>query len=151
MKYFTKYIPVEGRPEPGDIIIKDGKLSKVGCHGLGSATKWKKAKLFVCSRDIEVGDKVNGDIDAFNLGIVTKIEGVVAWVKENTTNREEDWMKSSLYKVVGEVSPGAIWVKEGDEFEREELFAHGVGHNWSEEFSGSLKFKIKCPTCKSFH
>jgi hypothetical protein len=70
--------------------------------------------------------------------------------------------KLYLYKdseQVGLISPKAIWVKEGDEFDEEDtkkVCVLGENHcvEWiegREEKGYKPSFLIKCPTCKKFH
>lgn len=137
-KYFTKYLPVEDEIKEGDKIYfkHDGSRGLMNERGL---PKWvidkckergyKTGKLFICTKDIKVGDKVvkdasnwkSNDFDSWGRGegeaevlevipdIDLRWEGGRAW---------EDLKQ--ILKVVGEVSPKAEWVKEG--------------HTWGEDF-----------------
>lgn len=88
--------------------------------------KEKKVKFFLCSRDIQVGDRVNGEADAYNLGTITRFDKIenaeIVWILEDEDGKEHDWIKSSIYKVIGEISPDATWVKEGDEFDTYRIY-----------------------------
>jgi hypothetical protein len=81
-KYFAKYLPVEG--------------------------EIKKVKLFLCSRNIEVGDKYyyNG----------TETDICDSEIRLEQIKEQEEKHGQKRFKVIGEISPEAIWVKEGDEF-----------------------------------
>lgn len=84
----------------------------------------KKVKLFLCSRDIQAGDIVkaheanNSYVDVEYIGespscgdrCVVKSKGIIMSIH-----------KLAVFKVVGEISPEATWVKEGDEFGETEL------------------------------
>lgn len=72
----------------------------------------------------------------------------MAWEKKIETNNT---LKTT--KVIGEVSKGASWVKEGMKFEHSELFLNGLGQNWNSEtpLPQNHIVKIMCPTCKTFH
>jgi len=140
-KYFAKYLPVEGE-------IKDDDMSQYNnitgihsgwaehCKGLA-----RRVKLFLCSRDIEPGDKVYSDFDNGYLGIAKK--------KSEGFN----------FKMIGEISPEATWVKEGDEFDEEdvkEIWWHPKGN--CETFpprNPNQTHKIKrfliLGPCKCFH
>lgn len=117
MKYFAKYLPVEGG-------IKEGDYVDIGSQVIIYSTKWqktiskynpKKVKLFLCSRDIQVGDTVwNGR------------KGLLVFEDESEGRPEGNWMHLSAitihdFKSIGEISPDATWVKEGDEFSKEEI------------------------------
>lgn len=104
-KYFTKYLPVEGEIKNGDkYVTEDGILrdttyqTEDGRGGTIDRTHDKKVKLFLCSRDIQVGDKV-----------IDSIDGKEYEVKSG-------FLPPEMVKVIGEISPEAKWVKEGDEF-----------------------------------
>jgi hypothetical protein len=64
-------------------------------------------KLFLCSKDIQVGDKVMDE------------KGQIYHADEGNIHFIGDTIQG--YKVIGEISPDATWVKEGDEFTEEEL------------------------------
>jgi hypothetical protein len=62
--------------------------------------------------------------------------------------KEED--KLFLYNgndKIGQVSPNAIWVKEGNKFNEGDIEYGG----WRDEELTLITVKIKCPTCKTFH
>lgn len=116
--YFAKYLPVEGEIKEGDWVLSSHKDPNLGpwlYHLIGKEweeyeedCKWypgKKAKLFLCSRDIQVGDKVQW------------CYGTMNFIEEQRTFLEE----VDAFKVIGEISPKAIWVKEGDEFEEDQI------------------------------
>jgi hypothetical protein len=50
--------------------------------------------------------------------------------------------------IIGILSTGAIWVKDGDEFEERELLQQGSGVNL---ISNGGFVKILCSNCKTFH
>ena len=174
MKYFTKYLPIEGEIKEGDGII----WTKGSRHGVvindlesgnfdigfpdGSFLTVKKEdlkvkKLFLCSRDIQVDDIYfweNGPIK-----------------DQPLYSSGEQLMDGSEYKVIGEVSTDAVWVTEGMEFEKTDLLPVAYTYEeWFELFDSNARFeshasinrynqvpngwkyyKIKCPTCKTFH
>lgn len=130
MKYFTKYLPVEGEIKDGDTYLFDGKIQTCKVSIIKELeefygrkiTEYQKVKLFLCSRDIETS--------------------------------------------LGEISPSAIWVKEGDEFEEEDIQLGVCLFDQKTEFSNIHTMKaqiqdypkhyryvygIKCPTCKTYH
>lgn len=158
--YFVKYLPVEGEIKEGDSWMNPvtnvyweaatkEDIDKINSLG----RECKKTKLFLCSRDIQVGDKVTNNQDA-----------IIPWNEDMQILFETGvLLKDGLFKIVGEISPEAVWVKEGDEF-----ISEGVNcevfplHNHKED--GSILYVnqydepvetpiylIKCPTCKKFH
>lgn len=144
--HFAKYLPVEGEIKEGDKFLLNNKhpagelrtcywieddrlyIDKKEDRGWGFAyrNEAKLTKLFLCSRDIQVGDKTNNGI----IKEVTKNEG---------TNPDEIkllkygvffWYvfeqgglgtNKNTFKIIGEISPDATWVKEGDEFDEDEI------------------------------
>lgn len=74
----------------------------------------KKVKLCLCSRDIQIGDKMvfecltDGNYEEFQIDTINDI--FPDMIKKGTQ-----------FKVIGEISPEATWVKEGDEFVEKEL------------------------------
>lgn len=153
--YFAKYLPVEGEIKEGDMYWFNGSPTELrkdnnDAHGMCSC---KKVKLFLCSKDIQIGDKfVNPrwGLLGFQEHVCTNIEmgsgenfypkEMIIWFKEGSVNF---WLPlDKCYKVMGEISPEAIWVKEGDEFDEGDISRRGC--------LGDL-ILIKCPTCKKFH
>lgn len=114
LNFFAKYLPVEGEIKKGDYYI-DNSLGKNTIHLCRSTPSedlnstdliCKKVKLFLCSRDIKAGDKViynNKEYEVTSDSLIT--------VKNN----------KNTYKVIGEISPEATWVKEDDEFDKGEI------------------------------
>lgn len=143
-QYFAKYLPVEGEIKQGNkYFAYDGTL----CERYASQTVDgdRLAKLFLCNRDIQVGDKVRasmfidvgwGKLNPGDKGhdvhrmfdlqkeLIIKSEQSDKygnpdwWVTENGTII----LKSCTYKFIGEISPEAVWVEEGDEFTEEEIY-----------------------------
>lgn len=110
MKYFAKYLPVEGEIKEGDKALKsNGKIVYVNKAAAKHLTKdWKKAKLFLCSRDIQVDDEVT--------------DGLTKWITRVALTGTPDCTDTGGYKVIGEISRDALsYVKEGDEFDEPEV------------------------------
>lgn len=184
--YFAKYLPVEGEIKEALYIFWKGRVyqqysilsnfrEKTFGLFLGEnqgehipIEEAKPAKLFLCSRDVKVGDKINylsrnGDI-TFQ-GELDKIEGEYIFLKEDRF--KEDYHMSyplkDAYKVIGEISPQATWVKEGDEWDEDEVRVCGQQilvdketfnsdpRSWTEaEYKVVFVGKIKGP-CGHFH
>lgn len=112
-KYFAKYLPVEGEIKEGDKTFYKGSnvAFPVILNGYTTIEYFnkgdhKKVKFFLCSRDIQVGDNVVIDGGAF-LNIE---QDDIAFAKSNNG-----------YRIIGEISPEATWVKEGDKFSEAEV------------------------------
>ena len=183
-KYFAKYLPVEGEIKEGDYWTKEGRksFSKIfdidkkissplkekypGIKTKGDylkVTGAKLGKLFLCSRDIQVGDEYYNEQFEF-----TKYPN-----KSIADSSTEMVGENGSYKVIGEISPDAIWVKEGDEFDEDELepvlfySKHPDESIYMDTISNIEEWKklnpdnkknryipmieIKCPTCKNYH
>jgi hypothetical protein len=161
-QYFAKYLPVEGSVEHGDLYFfneDECKRLNVSINSVGRANtnafgqpKYhyhgrQKAKLFLCSKDIQVGD-----ICYFN------DDPLAAEVQ--ATEKSLDFLKRKSFKKVGEISPNAEWVKEGDEFDEDQvaptcnLARDDQFYLWSAlEFCSKEKgfrIKVKCPCCGDF-
>lgn len=143
-KYFAKYLPIEGEIKEGIIVIMragdrdhvgdryivkdiqpDGKcemhcgmeLHYANIDDIGKDKDYYQVKLFLCSRDIQVGD----DIQYPN--------GVK--IQKNTMDKKDiDIMKllpNGPFKVIGEIlTPGII---ENQEFTEKEIEFLTIGEN----------------------
>ena len=152
-QYFAKYLPVEGEITDHEclFISKDGKIHE--CRNIfeslpaqiededglmHSEDDVKLVKLFLCSRDIQVGDKYidsNGDTLIHSTGILEPTD----------------------YKVIGEISPEATFATEGMKFDEDEVEAkYNDGMSTldiSDDFPFEYKlsyYRIKGP-CGHFH
>lgn len=145
-KYFTKYLPVEGEIKEGDktfecngnllphTISKDELLFAI-------AQGDKKAKLFLCSRDIQVGNKVKVTKDSIHW-----FDDVVTDIVEKGyfTDSQEGagsgyfYTSNQIFKVIGEISPEAVWVKEGDEFDEDEIEQIIKTFTWNKDYDDDV-------------
>ena len=176
MKYFTKYLPVEGEIEikkKTPLVRPDGKFTFFNIDTPEKVKKFKEsfepkgykpAKLFLCNRDIQIGDKITymdkyqGTLEASTIGKYqfTDQDGGIHYLH----------LGDEIYgfKVIGEISPEATWVKEGDEFEEEDVkcYKHLIlkdgstlcSHTEEEDMSPRCEYanvyQIKGP-CGHFH
>jgi hypothetical protein len=104
--FFAKYLPAE--------------LEAIGCIVVVGR------KLFLCSRDIAVGDRIWNELAGY--GIVKEIipdESFLGVKYDSQECKVEEDFKY-IVKVLGPISDKAKWVKEGDEFEKNEVFKHMV-------------------------
>jgi hypothetical protein len=147
-KYFAKYLPVGGEIKEGNTSLKNG--IRFFHHRVSQSDTFEghqKVKLFLCSRDIQVGDEMT-PIFGGNTFTVTE-KSLIAIITSETSA-----------KVIGEISPGATWVKEGDEFERNDFRVlwqnspNGRGFARSEtceDFTPYLVVEFPCPVCKNYN
>lgn len=130
--YFAKHIPVEGEINIGDRFFeRNGVLHPFPLIGeeehatheleFSKAAGDKLAKLFLCSRDIQVGDKAfwHGHLKWYSEDALAELLSIDR-TRLQTLGKNKLWeqeqTRDELIKVIGEISPEAIWVKEGDEF-----------------------------------
>jgi hypothetical protein len=157
MKYFTEYLPVEKKPMPGDLVKSNGQICKCikevseGEYEVSGFPRFvsniAKVQLFLCSRDIQSGDK------CFCLSVEEgNSQNPNMWIDPWRTRGEGDNCTTCI-KVIGEVSLDAVWVTEGMEFDEADIYYEGgfqgvIPDNYR-DINGIIKFK--CPTCKTFH
>jgi len=156
--YFAKYLPVPGEIKEGDLMFMIGSptLLRAGGDNFNNSA-YTKVKLLLCSRDIQVGDMtrstINPDLD--ELKALSVNDGKVLLAGEEEFEVE----LNRVFKVIGEISPEAIWVKEGDEFDEDQVrvcewddgdeFVIPV-KEFKEGKQDSYKIEIKGP-CGHFH
>lgn len=162
-KYFCKYLPVEGHFHYVGAVIREKATGNIGIiKKVGEGVEENEhVKLFLCSRDIKIGDAVvwlnKYTWAMFQKFPVTTQEGVDIMKNDH---------KGKWGVVIGEISKSAVWVKEGDEFDESDwsLFGETEGIMG---LSGCLKnpeyqegyrklykrfvCKIKCSQCLTFH
>jgi hypothetical protein len=146
-KYFAKYLPVGSRiNEKGDnVMFKiDNRWTEPTDFDsfLGpDIQEVAGGVLFLCSKDITQEDYLK--------------EGVVH-LYFNPQSKDEE----KPFKVIGEISPDATWVKEGDEFdEYEQLWKDEEGTLWKSKEAAALNgytgeyesvCRMKCHCCGTF-
>lgn len=133
-KYFAKYLPVEERIIPHK----------------------SRVKLFLCSRDIQIGQRV-WDSQTSERYNKVEYEESTSWacdshsVDSSVGNVVYTVPKERAIIVIGEISPEARWVKEGDEFDEEEVHRCFVHENVS-ILSDPMKRKVQIKgPCGHFH
>lgn len=111
----AKWLPVEGPIEKGnywqakDLSIQQGGSDRFIHHANESGCK--KVKLFLCSRDIQVGDNYYPHSLWFEKDKNKPLE-----------MNEKHLLTDTCFKVIGEVSPDTLsYVKEGDEFTEDSI------------------------------
>lgn len=173
-KYFTKYLPVGEEIDPYDIKIDerffDHSISenKIGTRMAGGwftvdddqgkcnfplSEKVQRVKLFLCSRDIQdtdIGTKIHGIREggwgSYHEGtFVRRFEKNPYYVFVKEENGDE-YMLCRYWKKIGEVSPNAIWIKEGKEFEEKDF---AIQDSWGRVYPDGIEFK--CFNCNTFH
>jgi len=149
MKAIAKLLPVEGEKE--DYCQIDGvglklELCKENCDksNCKNIVQIPVEKLFAVTQDIEVGDKI-WDAAYSKYGKAGNCEGKTIIVQPEGEAMYES-PKESCFKVLGPLSPNAIWVKEGDEIEVI------VGyHGWDSLTGKELVIcTVKCQ-CNTYH
>lgn len=174
---FGKILKAEGNIESGDRYFdsRNGVFESAVWNSdfeeLNSTTPsgnriYSKMKLVLCSRDVQLDDTVlfESHPDFGEKTVVLNDGGIITLHDGNKTGIQ------NLIKVIGEISPCATWVKDGDVFAEAETRLSGFlksensefgWHNnsyapYSEEDLKSYDkwknfIKIMCPICKKFH
>lgn len=114
-------------------------------------------KLMLVSRDIQVSDMITVDKSK---GKVISITGLCAEIDLGWSSTQTKPL-SDCIKIVGEISPEAMWIKEGDEFTEENIafYTISIVEGWENHTdyntwvnsSYNKEIRIKCPTCGHFH
>jgi len=115
MKYFAKYLPVEGEIDCWCHKIDAPDRHSCAYYNYENNCTKKKLKLFLCSRDIQVGDKYfNTTVNEWDIcDSETRLEQIREYEERNGKVR---------IKVIGEISPEATFVKDGDQFKEDEFY-----------------------------
>ena len=120
-KYFVKYLRVDGDVKEGDMYVSH--LSEPP-QRMGPINFWSfplyKVRPYLCSGELEI------DVDDEFLH-----ETLATKTKHTCTERPSEqcvigddninYFKGFCYKIVGEISPRADWVKDDDEFDEDEI------------------------------
>lgn len=110
--YFAKYLP----DKDGKLIIKN----------VGGKEERIIGKLFLCSRDIQIGDKFQQNPASFPAYISTcvgKRDGFII------CDEDRKWAEETVFKVVGEILTPKI--TENQEFTEKEIEFLTIGENIS--------------------
>lgn len=116
--YYTKYLPIEGEIKVGDYVKNnldglEGKTIRSISKEEINDKEYSKLELFLCSRDIQIEDHAmelltTGEYDIFQIDTENDIyDDMIADKRQ--------------FKVIGKVSKDAFWVKDGDEFDDNEI------------------------------
>lgn len=157
--YFCKYLPVEGGKKLffTNANSLEGLISSEGLQDVLIEEK----KLFLCSNKVKEGDKVYWfdpepeGTSQFNTAL--KVSEDMIFMSELEASEIEAF-PHEVISILGEISPEAIWVKEGDEFDEEEwrVAKNGadgkyVDYEKRTPIDEGYFIEIKCFTCKKFH
>lgn len=123
----------------GGVVSNDG-------YGKGNF-KYEKVELFLCSREIEVGDKIRGEYSStlsFDVEVIGEDNtGIPHWQVRGIDGNIYEYAKEDSFKVLGPISPKAGWVTYGMEFDEKDILENHVCDK-------CLNYKIKGP-CGHFH
>lgn len=155
--YFAKWISVEGEIKEEDYFKTEGH-EEVLKRGSGKQriagsydAKQYKVKLFLCSTDIQVSDK---DVH-IPYGVVSKIHDEADL---KVAKAFKGLGLQEAFKVIGEISPEASWVKEGDKLSEDDIRYWVAGFPYGaylsievfKEITSTKYVRIKGP-CGHFH
>ena len=174
--YFTKYLKVEGEikendkfynPSTNEILIATKEMISWNWDGTSVPKTWKLVKLFLCSKNIKEGDEFCLPQSYYDYykeqGIVIMDKVICTEINEenqvvhfsmdtkdafgNGTMHSGVFMKDNPYKILGEISSEAKFVKELDEFTEEQIYLVDIA---TEDFPNDSYYRIKCPCCATF-
>jgi hypothetical protein len=153
--YFAEYIPVKGEIKEGDTFWNPSTSEYLFASkemlswNYPTPNTWKKVKLFLCSRDIQVGDKVFGTIlTGDNVYVSNEQQGYSLHEDIHRISLEEAEMMDA-YKVIGEISSDALsFVKKGMEFDEDQLKLTVCSRGFTSPVYPV--FQVKCPCCDTF-
>ncbi len=180
MKYFVRYIPLSREMQEGDIFKRGEEdictfvaweseaatpeyplVSRIrnsrGYEHIYFGQDIKPVKLFLCSRDVKVGDDFYTDDPWWPNE--TRMTFVQAYLEEHPGN------PTLNYKVIGPISSKATYIKEGQEFEEEDIWVYtGGGSSIRTSLTNYMKRNLQwqpneeypevylpCPTCGALH
>jgi hypothetical protein len=186
--YFAKYLPVAGEILPGDTFKSQWRTDNKFFHyvtvkevtdtefisvdtdvSYSKDDAITKVKLFLCSRLIQKGDILKECLSDNIEQVVHHFESVLPYgiyVFEPWPSNNENWIQANLaFRVMGSISPNAIWVKAGDEFTADEIKRYVIATDnlpvtptpWGDELKSKHPdryfdaFNILCSKCKTFH
>lgn len=171
-KYFTKWLPVSGEITNESIVkyeSRDGWLIEPKEKMSRYATsQLQKVKLFLCSRDIQIGDRarsIQNPEEEFKISSIEMGSGENYYPKEllvwNKVDKQVSFWRplKNTFKVIGEISPDALsYVKEGDEFNVSDLSFYSEDEHGPFEIDIAVSnwekwitvIKVKGP-CGHFH
>jgi hypothetical protein len=151
--YFTKYLPCEGEIKEGDrAITARGEIFVATKENNDPIYGDKLLKLYLCSRDIKVGDKIYpGPGEKYHFKEYECVEKSCSGSSQVVL----EWaLEGKWFKKIGEISPESLsWVKEGMEFDEDEaeVFNQLPSSPFGDQSLIPLYYMIKCPNCKHFH
>jgi hypothetical protein len=125
-KYIVKYIPVDDEIKSGDKYLhKNGHVQTTSKNLPLTTLKYinencKKVELFLCSRDIQVGDEIVPILNWETPLVCDPIKVYKEGDKGPIGEPYQIWNERlgfSYMKILGRLSPHATWVKENDEID----------------------------------
>jgi len=152
-KFFAKYSAVEGEIKEGDLYLQNlvgiGFLNEIRTYTGGKLeARDKKVKLFLCSRDIKIGDRVKSfnypeqnegevvDLRTSEKLVRAKDHSEIYHLADIQYPNDSSFVTaaiSNFFKVIGEISQEAIWVKEGDEFDEYQIWCKNISF-WGDHY-----------------
>lgn len=172
MKYKVKYLPCEGEIIIGDKYTQNGVVLTIGegIQRLAGGGETQKVKLYLCSNEINVGDKVI-HINPINTIQYHKELTILELTRYGDyVTKEGVYTNLEVTKIMGSISDKAIWVKEDDIINENNISFYAKHRSFPdmnfhfhpmEEFDEivdehdnvkySIVCKILCDNCKTYH
>jgi len=160
-EYIALYLSVRGELKVGDKYKLAGNPydvfeAKEHCLDLGEGSTRKiKHQLFLCSTNVEIGDKVRCSKRSNKEIIIEEIEkkngdnyfpkGIIVWNREEVEGNIRFWRPiEEVFKVIGLISTDAKWVKEGDKFKEDEVEIPNGEVPIFKNVPNPIKIKCRC-------
>jgi len=163
MKAIAKYLPVDGPIKSTDsVCVYNGNIfpvisiqakdkREIQIHDNGNKYDYieeslcERAKLFVVTQDIEPKDEVWNSLDK-QFNIVEREAEDGFWLVQVPAPIH----KKELFKVLGEISPHAIWARNGEEIEGR--LGSLIELGWANKpYTEKEYFLVKCSQCNTYH
>ena len=127
------------------IIINERDTTPVRYNGGELTGEEKRLDLFLCSKEISKGNHFSYGVS--EVGEATSINDDVICCGDIP------FLRTECYRAIGKISEGAIWIKEGDEFDEKDI-KHYFDNTLLEKLPylpAGYTIYIKCGNCKTYH
>lgn len=126
-EYFVKYLPIKGIIKPNDLFFNkdNGRIQIADEETQEASDYWgedlyQKVELFLCSRNINIGDKVlhlntNKKYEIKDIHLCSNPGNYYTFTDESVAFGKD------IVNVIGVIDQNADWITEGMEFDEEDI------------------------------
>lgn len=109
-----------------------------------------KVKLYAVTKDAQKGDEIFAGDNVVPLGKVTSNNNHAIFTDKNAGIMKEG--TTDYYTILGEISPDATWVKDGDVVEVSDVCWDKANKVWSNDYNPACPYRtVQCSQCKTYH